>query len=70
MNSKVVGSTIVLRTTKAIYTTCKIVSLSSEAIGVSYVVADALELVRGKLVLTVKRDMVMARDVVAISERG
>lgn len=64
-----VGSTVVLRTTRAVYTTCKVVSLNRKAIEVSYVVADALELVRGKLVLTHRRDMVAARDVVDVSER-
>lgn len=64
-----VGRTVVLRTKRAVYTTCKIVSLGKEAIAVSYMVADALELVRGRLVLVYMRETVAAKDIVSVSER-
>lgn len=64
------GSTVVLQTTRAVYTTCRIVEWGSEVIRVAYVVADGLALVRGKLVLTSKCDLIAVKDIRAISERG
>ncbi|KKK91258.1 hypothetical protein LCGC14_2714790 [marine sediment metagenome] len=63
------GRIVVLRTRRAVYTTCRIDEISSASLYVSYVVADALQLLKGRLVLTSRCDLVEFRNIVSISER-